>query len=175
MKTASSEVKKTMLVLTLCSYLQMFSSHPHARGEWHILHTQRCAWSNMAMWEEILFLSTQYPSWAMELCGEKWNIQASKQTKRRMQRLAPIQPATATQSRGGIPGWTTQTITKDESPCKIHVLITVCKVISSVPYWRVQASSMSFSPFVSSFPLFSLSLPPPSSSSAPSVYVSFCP
>lgn len=67
------------------------------------------------------------------------------------------------------------TIMKDELPCKIHVFITVCKVISSVPYWHIQASSMSFSPFASSFPLLSLSLPSPSSSSAPSVYVSFCP
>jgi len=147
----------------------MFRSLPHARGERCILHAQLCTWSHMVMWEEILFPTTEYPSWATQLCGEKRNNLASKQ------RLAPIQSATATQSRGGIPGWTTQIITKDESPCKIHVFITVCKVISSMPYWHIQASSMSFSPFASSFPLLSLSLPPPSSSSAPSVYVSFCP
>lgn len=41
------------------------------------------------------------------------------------------------------------------------------------PCWHTQASSMSFSPFASSLPLPSLSLSP--SSSAPSVYVSFCP
>lgn len=154
---------------------QMFSSLPHAREKWCMLHAQLCAWSHMAMWEEILFPTTQYPSWATELCKGKRNIQASKQMKRGMQRSVPIQSATATQNRGGIPGWTTQTIMKDESPCKIHVFITVCKVISSVPYWHIQASSMSFSPFASSFPLLSLSLPSPSSSSAPSVYVSFCP
>lgn len=71
----------------------------------------------------------------------------------------------------------TQRITEDESPREIHVFISVCKVLLFLwPYRHPHASSMSFSPFASSFPLFSLSLPPPSSSSsAPSVYVSFCP
>lgn len=43
--------------------------------------------------------------------------------------MVPIQPATLTQSRGGIPGWTHREITEDEAPCEIHVFLTVCKVL----------------------------------------------
>lgn len=155
----------------------MFSCLPLGR-EW-ILHAQQCAQSRGDMGGD--FPSPQLSIQVGQqkaVGGVERNIQANKQEKREKGRgwsqsnqLLP--PRAEEESQAGH----TQKTTEDESPCEIHFFISVCKVFLFLwPYQHTHASSMSFSPFASSFPLFSLSLPPPSSSSsAPSVYVSFCP
>lgn len=99
LKTASSGVKKPMLVLALshstrrgqkgavlaiCNHLQMSDWLPCARGEWCIPHTQQCpacTQSHAVVWQWII-LTSRHPSWAAEVSGGTRNIQANKQGKR---------------------------------------------------------------------------------------------
>lgn len=155
----------------------MFSCLPLGR-KW-ILHAQQCAQSRGDMAGDFPPHNSVSKLGNRRLRGGgERNIQANKQEKREegrgwSQSNQLLPPRAEEESQAGH----TQKTTEDESPCEIHVFISVCKVFLFLwPYQHAHASSMSFSPFASSFPLFSLSLPPPSSSSsAPSVYVSFCP
>lgn len=141
LKTASSGVKKTMLVLTFShstrigqkrtvlvihNHLQMFIWLPHARGEWCTPQVQQylvCTESDM-VWHRPN-LGTQI--WQQKSVGGKKRY-AGKQAGEKKESRGWSQPATLTQSRGGIPGWTHTEVREDELPCEIHVFIVVCKV-----------------------------------------------
>jgi len=124
MKTASSGVRRTMLVpmlshgtrggqkgavLAICSHLQMFNWLPRARGEWCTPHAQQrpvCTESHDGVVGDFPPHTSVPESGSRSLWGQKEYPGKQAREERGKQRLVTLQPATPTQSRGGTPGWT---------------------------------------------------------------------
>lgn len=155
----------------------MFSCLPLGRT-W-ILHAQQCAQSRGDMGGDFPSPQLSIQVGQQKAVGGGKGI--SRQTSKTRERKAEVGPNPTSYSHPGQRRNPRLDTHRKPRRMNRHVkytfFISVCKVFLFLwPYQHTHASSMSFSPFASSFPLFSLSLPPPSSSSsAPSVYVSFCP